>query len=240
MTLIEKVLDIERKEIGYKESANNWTKYGQWFADNIAHNQSFANAPWCAMFQTWAMALAGVPGDQWPYSSPQGSEVNYLADWLEDKGFRTGADDMPEPGDIVFYSWNADPEDLDHVGMVSNVTGKTPDNALLYVIEGNYNDRVGMRSIRYRDNTVCKTFRLPAAIETVFPALSFMLRRGDSGQAVEILQAGLICRGYDIYGGVDGYFGSKTEEALKRYQADVEIIVDGKAGTETFAKMLLP
>ena len=55
---------------------------------------------------------------------------------------------------------------------------------------------------------------------------------------VELLQAALIYRGYDIYGGVDGVFGSHTENALKRYQDDVGIEVDGKAGTETFGHLM--
>lgn len=238
MTLIEKVLDIERKELGYTEQTSGWTKYGDWYEKNIAHVPGFSCSAWCAMFQTWSMAQAGVPEDQWPYVSPYGSEVNYLAAWLTERGFRTGADDMPRPGDLVFYSWSGSDDDLDHVGMVSSVTGRTPDNALLYVIEGNKSDKVDMRTIRYRDNTVRMTFRLPAAEETVFPALSFMLRKGDSGYSVEILQAGLISRGYDIYGGVDGYFGAKTEEALKKYQSDIDIEVDGKAGTVTFSHLL--
>lgn len=238
MTLIQKVIDIEKQELGYKEGNNNYTKYGQWYADNIAHNSSFAYAPWCAMFQTWSMAQAGVPGEYWPYESPQGSAVNYLADWLESKGFRTTADDMPEPGDIIFYSWSGDPEELDHVGLCTNVSGKTADNALLYVIEGNYNDKVLIRTIRYRDHKVTKTFRLPLPKEQIFPAVSFMLRRGDNGYAVELLQAALIYRGYDIFGGVDGYFGIQTERAVKRYQTDVEIVVDGKAGTETFSRLM--
>ncbi len=65
-----------------------------------------------------------------------------------------------------------------------------------------------------------------------------MLQKGSTGNAVELLQAGLIYRGYTIEGGIDGYFGSKTEAALKRYQEDIEIEVDGKAGTETFSHLM--
>ena len=238
MTIIDKMLDVELHELGYKEGENNWTKYGQWYADNIAHDKAFANAPWCAMFQTWSAAQAGISGEYWPMTSPAGSSCPSMAAWFEEKGFRTGADDMPELGDVVFYSWNGNEDELDHVGMVCAVTGRDPDNALLKVIEGNYADKVGIRNIYYRDWRLVKSFRLPIAKDRMFPELSFLLKRGESGYAVELLQAGLIYRGYDVYGGVDGYFGYNTETALIRYQQDNDLIADGTAGTETFGHLM--
>lgn len=238
MKVIDRVIEIEQKEIGYTESSDGWTKFGQWYADNIAHSQAFARADWCVMFQTWAMAMAGVDGNSWPYTSPQGSSVKYLTPWLEERGYRTGADDMPKRGDIVLYSWSNDDNKLDHVGIVEAVDGDNPDDALLHVIEGNYSNKVSTRCISYRNPYVRKTFRLPAAEQDYFPELSFMLQRGSSGQAVELLQAALIYRGYTITGGVDGYFGEYTEKALKAYQEDIEIEVDGKAGTETFSHLM--
>jgi len=238
MTLIDRVIEIEQHELGYHEADNGWTKFGQWYADNIAHSQAFACADWCVMFQTWSMALAGVSGDSWPYTSPQGSACSYLARWMEEHGYRTGANDLPRRGDVVMYSWSGSDEDLCHVGLVEAVEGTDPDNALMYVIEGNYSDAVRERAIYYRDNRVRMTFRLPASEQEYFPELSFLLSRGSRGYAVEILQAGLIYRGYTIEGGVDGYFGEKTEDALKRYQEDIEIEVDGKAGTETFSHLM--
>lgn len=238
MTLMDRIIEIEKGEIGYTEQSSGWTKYGQWYADNIAHNQAFACADWCVMFQTWSFAMAGAIGESWPATSPQGSAVSYLSRWLTDKGYRTGADDMPKAGDVVLYSWSGDETDLDHVGLCCAVEGTTADNAVMTVIEGNYANAVKMRKINYRNKDVAQTFRLPASEEEYFPELSFLLVRGSRGYAVEILQAGLIFRGYLIEGGVDGYFGVKTEEALKRYQEDIEIEVDGKAGTETFSHLM--
>lgn len=236
MTLADKLIQIELREIGYKEEPDGWTKYGQWYADNIAHQQSFAYGDWCVMFQTWAMNQADV--SDWPGTSPQGSEVTALMVWLDSRGYRTSADDMPQPGDIVLYSWHEDPDDVDHVGLVYKVSGEDPDHAILDVVEGNKGDAVMTRRIAYRDGKVARTYRLPSMSTPAFPPLSFMLRHGDEGPAVELLQAALIYRGYNIYGGVDGIFGSYTEDALKRYQEDVGIEVDGKAGTETFDRLL--
>lgn len=157
---LSRMLRLEYQEIGYTEQAGEWTKYGQWYADNIAHDPVFAYGDWCAMFQTWAAYHAGVPGTAWPYISPQGSAVNYMAAWFTANGAtQLTVNDMPQPGDVVFYDFDANP-DLDHVGMVYQVSGGTPALAQLQVLEGNYNDRVGIRSIAYLDPDIARVYRL--------------------------------------------------------------------------------
>lgn len=47
-----KVVEIAKKEIGYKEGKNNANKYGKWYGIN--------NQPWCAMFVSWCFAQAGL------------------------------------------------------------------------------------------------------------------------------------------------------------------------------------
>jgi peptidoglycan hydrolase-like protein with peptidoglycan-binding domain len=60
-----------------------------------------------------------------------------------------------------------------------------------------------------------------------------LLKKGATGEAVRQLQLALTDLGYDP-GGVDGKFGSKTEAAVKRFQADREITVDGIVGDITW------
>ena len=52
-----------------------------------------------------------------------------------------------EPGDVIFYDWDTDdtPADgvSDHVGLVVGVNKNE-----IYVIEGNMNDSLGIRTIR--------------------------------------------------------------------------------------------
>lgn len=64
-----------------------------------------------------------------------------------------------------------------------------------------------------------------------------VLRKGASGRYVYILQAVLICRGYNT-GGFDGEFGSKTLAAVKEFQKKSGLIVDGEAGKNTFYALL--
>ena len=69
------------------------------------------------------------------------------------------------------------------------------------------------------------------------PALA-TISRGDSGLDVEYLQEQLKAAGYFPHGVPStGYFGSITEEALRHYQADMGLTVDGVAGAETHAAL---
>jgi len=240
---MNEVIRIAQNEMGYTEGPDGWTKFGQWYADNVAHNQSFAYADWCCMFITWCMRSAGVSGADWPTTSPQGSEVNYCFNWLKNQGFAYGKEMLPSVADdevtIVFYCWDGDPSDLDHVGIVTGYYFEDPNTCLLEVIEGNKSGQVGTRTIALSNSQVATMVIVPTTfVKKNFPLLSFMLRQGDTGLAVEILQANLIALGYDIYGGVDGEFGHYTRDVLKQYQKDVGIEVDGKAGTETFQSFL--
>lgn len=158
--LLQRVLDLEISYLGYTEQSDGWTMFGQWYADNIAHDQGFARDDWCAMFQTYCMYHSGVPGTMWPYTSPQGSAVSYLAAWLSGQGFEISKSIMPAKFDIILYSWSSDPSDLDHVGMVQSVTGQTPNTAILNVIEGNKGGQVGYRQISWTNAQVARVFRL--------------------------------------------------------------------------------
>lgn len=237
------VVQIALDQMGYTEQADGWTKYGQWYADNVAHHQSFAYADWCCMFVTWCMRTAGVPGTQWPDISPQGSEVNYCANWLTAAGNPHGKNLMPVVSDdevtIVFYCWDGDPSDRDHVGICYNYYFDDPQTVIMEVVEGNKSGAVGTRTIALSNAQVAEIYIVSTDfIKKNFPGLSFMLRSGDEGYAVEILQAFLTAKGFEPLYGVDGEFGKHTKTALMDYQRFAGIEVDGKAGTETFGSFL--
>ena len=67
------------------------------------------------------------------------------------------------------------------------------------------------------------------------------IRRGDSGEAVEQLQGALVTLGYNLgaYGpngdGIDGKFGAATEKAVKDFQRENGLTVDGICGPKTHA-----
>lgn len=64
------------------------------------------------------------------------------------------------------------------------------------------------------------------------------LRKGSSGEYVTLLQTKLINLGYDLgYYKADGKFGSKTEEAVKMFQFNNNLKVDGIVGHDTWGAL---
>lgn len=61
------------------------------------------------------------------------------------------------------------------------------------------------------------------------------LKKGDSGEYVTLLQTELINRGYSCgSSGADGKFGKATQAAVKAFQADHGLTVDGIVGAKTW------
>lgn len=58
------------------------------------------------------------------------------------------------------------------------------------------------------------------------------LRFGNSGVAVRALQRLLVAKGYPI--GIDGNFGALTETAVKAFQVQRNLAVDGVVGFNTW------
>lgn len=60
--------------------------------------------------------------------------------------------------------------------------------------------------------------------------------KGSAGDLTKVLQGLLICHGYGT-GGLDGDFGTKTDKALRAFQSDNGLFVDGIAGKATFEEL---
>ncbi len=74
-------------------------------------------------------------------------------------------------------------------------------------------------------------------LEAAYDGEKYM-RGGASGPAVARLQQALMDAGYGLpVWGVDGIFGSETENAVKRFQGDAWITIDGVVGPETMGAL---
>lgn len=62
------------------------------------------------------------------------------------------------------------------------------------------------------------------------------IRKGAQGNITKLIQSALYCRGYNP-NGIDGIFGSGTERAVKSFQSDNGLSVDGIVGKNTFEKL---
>ena len=70
------------------------------------------------------------------------------------------------------------------------------------------------------------------------PSYRPTLRRGDQGAYVTLAQTELINRGYDLGSwGADGKFGAATEKAVRQFQQDWGLSVDGIIGPKTWAML---
>lgn len=63
-----------------------------------------------------------------------------------------------------------------------------------------------------------------------------ILKKGSRGADVTYLQQRLTAKGYGA-GAIDGIFGQKTLEAVKAFQAEHGLIVDGIVGTKTWVAL---
>lgn len=99
---------------------------------------------WCAAFVSAMSKVCNLLDVVFPECScPRMVELYKKAGrWVEDDWF------TPQPGDLIFYSWRDTGEgdckiSPDHVGIVYHVTP----GGTMTILEGNYNDRVGTRTL---------------------------------------------------------------------------------------------
>lgn len=77
-------------------------------------------------------------------------------------------------------------------------------------------------------------------LSLVFPQEAIALSRyGSTGSEVRNIQSRLIKWGY-LSGTVDGIYGSRTQEAVKKFQRNNNLTPDGIAGPRTLEKLGLP
>ena len=224
-----KIISLAIEQLG-----NDYTTY----CKDMGYNYRIE---WCACFISWLATKLDItniiPVDM--SCNSQISKFKNMGVWHTDRNFQSG--------DIIYYDWDrlGDSRPADHVGIVEKVSGNT-----LTVIEGNNgnfpNDRVRRREINSASSLIfgyarpeypSVTFRKSSdnTINVFLPTL----RKGDSGNSVKILQAFLIAYEYSTgTSGIDGEFGFDTESAVKQFQKNSGISVDGIVGENTWSELL--
>lgn len=206
--------------------------------------------PWCATFVSAVAIKLGYTD-----IIPTECSCTKMIELLKAKGsFNESDARVPNPGDLIFYDWhdsNPATDNLnspDHVGIVEKVSGNT-----ITVIEGNYSQSVKRRTLavngkyirgygvpKYAAETVKE--EAPKAETPVAGSVTVtlsVLRKGAKGEQVKALQRMLYAMSYSLgTAGVDGSFGSKTDSAVRAYQRDKNLEVDGVVGPATWSKLL--
>ncbi|NNF33261.1 MAG: TIGR02594 family protein [Saprospiraceae bacterium] len=166
---------------------------------------------WCSIFANWCALQAGLPQ----------SHQSLARSWLK-VGRKTS---FPVPGDVVVL-WRVSPDSWQgHVGFFM---GFSHDGKSVFILGGNQNDEVNIR--KYDIERVLQYRRLKPTSDLEVPV--GYLRKGESNHNVKLLQLILVELEFldDV---ADGVFGNNTEKALKKFQREHGITVDGIYGSES-------
>ena len=230
MTTPSDVLTVATRHLGYKEVAPgiNQNKFGDWYGMNFQ--------PWCAMFVSYCFYNAGLPLF---ITTPRGfAYCPYGVDWFRRQN---RFDKNAKPGDVVFYDWRGDGVS-DHVGIVERVLSSSE----IVAIEGNTsngNDSNGGSVMRRtRKTSTVQGFGHPVynAVATVPPHPLVkkhpvwirnvtLINPNTHGADVTQWQEQMLKRGWKIDDRT-GYFGTSSYNALRQFQAEKRLHVDGVLG----------
>ena len=154
------------------------------------------------------------------------------------KGKRTDGATL-KPGTVVFV-WNG--KKYSHVGLY--VGGDTVIEAM-GTINGVTTTKVTAGKWTYWGELVGVLYENAESavsgnkdLVQVQPAGKATLRKGSKGDTVRELQTMLLKLGYDLGPcGIDGDFGKATEAAVRSFQSDHRLAVDGVVGKNTWAEL---
>jgi hypothetical protein len=129
-SVIDRLLKIHHGELGRSDSmqsplGSNNVKYNTWYYGTKVSGKPFM---WCAVYQSWVNAMAGVPMDIYPMAAG----VVQVRDFFQQRGriFQE-----PKVGDYVIFIFSKDEH---HIGFVEKLEGGGKFSSL----EGNIGDRV--------------------------------------------------------------------------------------------------
>lgn len=238
---VNQLLAIADEEVGYKEGAHGYSKYGEYWGD--------AYAQWCAEFLCWCVDQVDKQHDTnllknvYPLYSGQNTGMKWFireGRWvsrngnLEDWGYQwfkgedhfiTAGEYIPQPGDWVFFSWTSD-GNTSHVAMVEYAVQNKDGSVTIHCIEGNNPSSVARVTYSTGDKKIL-------GYGTVHDVADWTMRLGNSGKKVTELQEKLIYLGYMAEGSADGHYGASTQNAVNHYQQVHGLKVLGIANIET-------
>lgn len=265
MSAVERLIATAKAEIGYLEKAtnsqlddktanagsNNYTKYAR-DLDNLGniYNGKKNGYAWCDMFVDWCFVKTfGVELAMkllcQAYNGA-GAGCTYSAQYYKNKGQFYKSN--PKPGDQIFFTNDGGASSC-HTGLVVAV-----DSSRVYTIEGNTSSTAGVVANGgcVRDKSYSLSYAniygygrpdYSLAGDTVLntsPATTTdpTLKLGSTGSYVKALQEALIKLSYDVgSAGADGDFGNATLEAVKLFQKNNKLTVDGVVGTQTWTAL---
>lgn len=223
----------KKQAIEYAESQVGKTDGSLYFKIAFGYRSSL---DWCAAFDSAIVVLGKLDCPYFPNTFAfDKRDLNVIGDrWVNPKDL--------QPGDFISFDWDGGGEyGGDHVGIVIRRYGAGD----YLTVEGNVSKQVGQKH-RTIENT--KTYRPDGSLKGIGiiggirpkyeeePDLKELplLKKGDKGFAVGVLQRLLILRGIATFTNPDEVFGNKTEASVKKFQELVGIYPDGMVGAKTW------
>lgn len=207
-------------QIGYKETGNNYTKYGEWYGVNPG--------AWCDMFIVFCSHMVRIPYSIIPKYCNCGDTRKYY----EKKGLLSSE---PHVGDLGLVMDGG----AKHIFIVEYIKG-----GYVHTIEGNLSNKVkrNKRKIGYNSKTkkgllFCNVAYSQSTYLDVLPKLPSRgyFKKGDKGKEVEKLQK-FLNWALRIKLQTDGHLGNITFDAIKRYERTVNNKDNGLFGVNDLAK----
>lgn len=212
--MLSETLKIAFGELGQKEIPGpNHNERILEYQDMTGLDFGNDEVAWCSIFANWVALQADLPM----------SKSAMARSWLK-VGKKTR---WPQPGDIVVFWRKGKNSPFGHVGFF---LGYTKSGKSIYCLGGNQKNEVNIQT--YDTDRILEFRSLTDDIEESITIPKGYLRKGDSNNNVKLLQKILISLNY-LSGSADGVFGPKTEAALKKFQKDKGITVDGIYGSES-------
>lgn len=130
----QRLIDFALSEIGYRETSEAWTKFGEWY------EPGYALLDWCAMFVAYNANEAGIPTT----IIPRLAKVEFFKTTMERQGrFYYPDEYTPVAGDLIMFG------NMSHIGIVLYVK-----DGRVYTIEGNTSKMVAERNYDLNDSYI--------------------------------------------------------------------------------------
>lgn len=256
------VIKIALAEVGYHEKASNsnldnktansgnknYQKYGRDLYAAGYYNGNKNGYAWCDQFVDWCFFVACGRDKQKAESiecqtGELGASTTYSKRYYE---MQNRFDKTPKIGDQIFFLFSGN-TGVDHTGIVINVT-----DTEITTVEGNSNEAVRKNTYKRTCSAILgyghpkyDAYDEEATEKGEEKAVNITLHelaKGSTGNEVRTLQRLLKSFNFKDANGkaldVDGDFGAKTEYALKAFQKEKKLTVDGVCGINTWTKLL--
>lgn len=238
MTTSAQVIAIASSQLGVSESpsGSNRVFYNEWYGVN--------GIPWCATFVSWVLDKSGLSELHGVQNDKGSAYCPYIEAYYRNHGRWQSS---PQIGAVVLFDWDGDGVS-DHIGIVEKVLSHNE----IITIEGNTSatdySNGGQVQRRSRFSHQVRGYGIPLyqgesgpsgigrlSYQELGKPQLYLASPKKSGEIVRYVQKRLIELGYAVgVAGPDSIYGVDTESAVRKFQQDKGLDVDGWVGKDTW------